>query len=353
MIVKRFFLLIIFTLSVFLVYAQHPPQDKNWDTLYMDDFNSFNTNKWHKSVGVHNAGKIKEDGTILEEITFQIPGNVYVENGKLVIVTKEENSPYCSGNGNGCKRDSNGIHSYTSGAIVSNELYSYGNYEIYAKLPISSGYWSGFWFWNNSPDNQTSNCWYNEIDVIELNGGNPNYIPTNVHSKFCCPLDSCYDNTSQLSIFNSYDTGWHWYGITWDANNITWYVDRKQIRRIPNNVGGIGINHDMYIIMNSWLFPPEWGENFEMDDNTIFPNYMYIDQFNAYQLTCDKGAVVNEIPNYNTFNYGIKKSISLSSVSSLPSGQNVSLRATDFIELKNGFEVPLGAELYLDINTCE
>ena len=57
--------------------------------------------------------------------------------------------------------------------------------------------------------------------------------------------------------------------------------------------------------------------------------------------------------NFNTYNYAVKKSISLSGVSSLSLGQNVFLRATDFIELKAGFEVPLGAELYLDVTPCE
>ena len=86
---------------------------------------------------------------------------------------------------------------------------------------------------------------------------------------------------------------------------------------------------------------------------------MYIDQANAYKLKYDCKTPINEILNYdqplspNYYDYKVKKSISLSGISSLKSGQNVSLRATDFIELKAGFEVPIGAELYLDINPCE
>jgi len=52
-------------------------------------------------------------------------------------------------------------------------------------------------------------------------------------------------------------------------------------------------------------------------------------------------------------NYAVKKSISLSSTTTIPQNNKICLRATDFIELKNGFEVPLGAELYLDVTPCE
>ena len=76
-------------------------------------------------------------------------------------------------------------------------------------------------------------------------------------------------------------------------------------------------------------------------------------QVNAYQIKYDCKTPIIEISDYDNFDYRVKKSITLSSASSLLSGQNVSLRATDFIELTNGFEVPEGAELYLDVNPCE
>jgi len=34
-------------------------------------------------------------------------------------------------------------------------------------------------------------------------------------------------------------------------------------------------------------------------------------------------------------------------------GNNITLRATDFIELKPGFEVQTGRELYLDVTPCD
>jgi hypothetical protein len=52
----------------------------------------------------------------------------------------------------------------------------------------------------------------------------------------------------------------------------------------------------------------------------------------------------------------VKKSITISSGSSCsnnqPTNTGLILRATDFVELNGNFGVPLGAELYVDVNDC-
>lgn len=47
------------------------------------------------------------------------------------------------------------------------------------------------------------------------------------------------------------------------------------------------------------------------------------------------------------------KSISLSNATTLPANSNIFLRATDLIELKPGFEVLTGRELYLGVAPCD
>jgi hypothetical protein len=82
---------------------------------------------------------------------------------------------------------------------------------------------------------------------------------------------------------------------------------------------------------------------------------MYVNQINAYELKsdCDNNTALNEILDFEAYDYKVKKSITMSNATTIPQGNNISLRASDFIELKAGFEVPLGAELYLDINPCD
>jgi beta-glucanase (GH16 family) len=331
---KRILVILLTGFFMIPVFAQNPPQDKNWEIVFEDNFNSFNTVLWNKSHCIHG-----------DEPQHYISNNVKIENGKLVLTTKKENYQ-CTQNNCNCNH---GIYNYTSGQIGSNKTYKYGYYEIYAKLPSSSGYWPAFWFWYQSPNTQTSNCWYNEIDVFEAYGNNPNVIESRVHWGFQCPTDIYGSSEKGLHTCN-YSNGYHWYGIEWDSKKITWYIDRNSVRQIPNNMGGIGIQNPMYIILNVAL---STGNDNPVSPNTIFPNYMYVDQANAYRLKCDKNTVVNEILNFNTFYYAVKKSITLSGATTIPSNSNISLRATDFIELRDGFELPLGSELYLDITPCE
>ena len=150
----------------------------------------------------------------------------------------------------------------------------------------------------------------------------------------------------------NYSQTYHWYGVEWNENTITWYIDRQKILSIKNNMEGIGIQNPMYVIINSALIPQDWGCGTN-SYNIVLPNYMYIDEANIYKLFCDKNTIVNEILDYDSYYYAVKKSITLSDSSSLSIGQNISLKATDFIELNQGFEAPLGSQLYLETTPCE
>jgi hypothetical protein len=67
------------------------------------------------------------------------------------------------------------------------------------------------------------------------------------------------------------------------------------VRQEINNMQGIGIQHAMRIIINTALHSPD--DDCPVTNSSIFPNYMYVDQANVYQLRCDKNTIVNEISN--------------------------------------------------------
>ena len=347
---KKLIITVLAGLFIVSVWGQNPPQDRNWNTVFVDSFNAptLNTSRWNKSYGSHNAGNLEGDG-----VEFRTYENVYIENGKLVLRTQEENR-VCT-HPNTCRyKDSNSIHKYTSGSITSCTTYRYGYYEVYAKLPTGCGYSPTFWLWNCGLNPTNNTCWYNEINVFEVNGCNSNSFGTGLHVN----LDTCPPSNGPAiggNIDCNYADAYHWYAIEWDRDKITWYLNNKEVWQKKNYVEGAGAGgaqQAQYLLLSVGLYERETDEHY-ITTSTVFPQNMYIDQFNHYKLKYDCYTVVNEIPNYNTFNYGVKKSISLSGVSSLSQGENVSLRATDFIELKDGFEVPEDAELYLDINPCE
>jgi len=352
---KKILLIIVAGLFMFPVFAQHPPLDKNWDTVFVDDFSTFNIGRWHKAHNaIHGNYEYNNPQKQTEEPQVYIQDNAYIENGKLVLRTKQQTYPCPKGHGYlNCQYG--GTHNYTSGQIASNATYKYGYFEIYAKLPASSGYWPAFWLWNSTSSTQTSNCWYNEIDIFESSGCNNNIVTSNMHYGFQCPTN-IYSNSKSVSLEAlNYNNKYHWYGLEWDKNKITWYIDRKIVRQIANNMEGTGIQNPMYIILNVALNPIVSWWDCQISNSTIFPNYMYVDTANVWRLKydCNTPVTINNANDLVNHDYKVKKSISLSGATTLISGQNVSLRATDYIELKEGFYVPPGAELYLDNNPCE
>jgi hypothetical protein len=81
---------------------------------------------------------------------------------------------------------------------------------------------------------------------------------------------------------------------------------------------------------------------------------MYVDYVKVYSLKydCNTPVIINSFTDFINYDYKVKKSITLSGNITMPSNSNICLRATDYIELLPGFEVTLGAELYLDNTPC-
>lgn len=353
--VKWYFMKIINIIGLVLllkmnIYGQfsidlYPPFDNNFQSQIHDDFDSLNRYMWYKErYGVHGNGREEEPEIYIER-------NVYTNNGNLVLrVMRSDTS--CPRGTEHCLYK--GMHHYTSGEILSNDTYIYGFFEICAKMPSGSGFWPAFWLWQQSPYTQTVNCWYNEIDVFEIYGYQPDIVESRAHCGFNCPSD--ISHSSEIGRhFCRYDTSYHKYGVLWLPEKIVWYIDSCPVRYMTNNINAsdcIDIHNPMQIIINFALASKSQTNN-QIGTTTIFPNYMYVDYFNYYKLICDTTSEVNEIADYNTFDYGLKKSIKLSNLSSLDTNQNIYLKAKDFIELSNGFEVPIGATLDLHITQCE
>ena len=338
----RIILILNFMVCFFVAYAQNPFDDCNLTIVIQDDFNTFNSSRWEIGDNqVHDEGSNEEPQVYTSD-------NVYVDSGKLVLRTKRQDHAH-PGNGD-CYYIDHGGHKFTSGKVRGRQSYKYGYFEIYAKIPAGQGYWPAFWMWEESSD--TTDYWYNEIDIFEGNGCLTDSVTCNVHWNFESPKPENLNNHGMVLNIPAinYSQHYHWYGMKWDPYEISWYVDRQLVRTICNNMEDVGIQNPMHIVINSALFPYSWPCRTDTT-NIQVPNYMYVDTVNVCLFGCDDNTVVNEI-NYSSFDYKIKKSITLSEASSLTYGQNIYLKATDFIELQSGFEAPLGSRLSLQIMEC-
>ncbi|MDD2687641.1 MAG: glycoside hydrolase family 16 protein [Bacteroidales bacterium] len=334
----------------FPTLGQNSPQDKNWDTVFQDDFSTFNTSLWYKA---HNH--VHGDSTG-EEPQVYIQDDAYINyidgSNKLVLRTRKLNSPYQWTNpsqhcpkGNNCWYSNN--HYYTSGQISSNILYKYGYFEIYAKLPSGTVFWPAFWLWN--ANKIPPNCFYNEIDIMEANGCEPNWVSSNFQATFDCEER---DRDAIHHTCNYSDGNYHWFGVEWNRDKITWYVDRVSVRQIPNNLWGIGIQNPLVIIINLALFPPSWNKC--LLDTTLFPAYMYIDYVNIYHLKEDRTGIINACNyNFDLYDNRVKRNITIGGQgcgNTIENGKNITLRAAEFIQINGEFTVEPGAEFYMDVN---
>ncbi|RYC32345.1 glycosyl hydrolase family protein [Lichenibacterium minor] len=109
--------------------------------------------------------------------------------------------------------------SWESGLISTKGTFSqtYGYFEMRAQTASAPGSWDAFWM---LPDKPTAN---QELDVMEHYGNNNPGTYSTIHTS---------DNTpaSALQVYSqdaSRTTGYHTYGMDWEPDRITFYVDGK------------------------------------------------------------------------------------------------------------------------------
>jgi beta-glucanase (GH16 family) len=334
-----------------MAFTQTPTyhNDLNWQLKWEDQFTSFDNSKWYKgNYGIHGG---EPQLFLKEQVWTSSDGNIdylmiELNNTPVICPTPQPPEGACPP----CVAGK--TYNYRSGVITTTKgnATQFGYIEARMKLPFrrengkSFGFFPAFWTaiqWDVL--NATNVA---EIDIFEIFGGSyeaPNVLCTAIHTCYIEQDPTCNENYVKSYAFSNFSyTDWHTYSIEWDANRIIWYVDGIPIRTLFNHniVDPIRIILNLAAMRNEYL-PPT---------SPPFQEYMYVDYVKVYQLKCDKYTVVNEISNFNTYNYAVKKSITLSNATTIPANSNITLRATDFIQLNAGFEVPAGSELYLDIN---
>ncbi|MDB5441395.1 MAG: endo,3,4-beta-glycanase [Caulobacteraceae bacterium] len=153
-----------------------------------------------------------------------------------------------------------GYH-YSSGLLESNYAQTYGYFEMRAELPQGQGLWPAFWLLG--PSNK-------EIDVLEGLGSDTKVANNAVHS----PDVPAIGNAS----FNPYATGFHNYGVLWDPQHLTYYIDGTPVWQTATPAD---MNSPMHMIVNLAV-----GGNWPGSPNasTPFPAQMQIDYVHAYAL---------------------------------------------------------------------
>jgi len=149
---------------------------------WSDEFDgtSLNTNNWAVETNIHVNNELQ---------TYTNSGNYSIANGVLTITCKKVNNDGVYG-------------SYTSARLNTSgkKSFKYGRLEARLKLPKGKGTWPAFWMLGESIGSGTGWPKCGEIDIME------------------------YVGRYQLPSTND-EAEWHVYGILWDANKISFYLD--------------------------------------------------------------------------------------------------------------------------------
>ncbi|MFZ2982465.1 MAG: family 16 glycosylhydrolase, partial [Sphingobium sp.] len=167
---------------------------------------------------------------------------------------------------------------YTSGMIntIGSFSQTYGYFEIRAKLAAGQGVHDAFWML------PIDGSWPPELDIVEQRGSDPTQVIGVAHATMDDGRDLTY--SKQLTVATA-TTEFHTYGLDWEPDFLTWYIDGVPVRTMPT---WPGMDKPMYMIANlggggAWSGNP--------NSTTPLPATMEIDYIRAYASanTVEKG----------------------------------------------------------------
>ncbi len=162
---------------------------------------------------------------------------------------------------------------YVSGMLQTASSFSqlYGYFEMKAELPVGDGVGGAFWLLPKD------GSWPPEIDVEENLGQDKGTVYQTLH-------DGTPSNVSNLQLTvpvpgGNVSTGYHTYGVDWEADTTTFYLDGKVTGSFATPAG---LHKPMYMILqdNTAGSNPSWGK--PVDSSTPFPADFKVDYVRAY-----------------------------------------------------------------------
>ncbi|TSE06004.1 family 16 glycosylhydrolase [Aquimarina algiphila] len=273
------------------------------ELIFSDEFsgNSVDLSKWSFDNG---DGCPTLCGWGNAEEQWYRPENTTVQNGNLVITTKNE---------------AFGGKQYTSSKLITSGKFNskYGRYEASIKLPSAGGIWPAFWM---LPE-QSNWPFTGEIDIMEAEHKNPTTIGGTVHYS----NGEWQYNGREYNAGLDLSAGFHEYAVEWEPNEIRWYVDDQLYHTVTpaNTVDPWPFaDGDWYIILNVAVggvgtpftgnippIPADYPTQMEVDYVRVYSgafntqltgdNRVYEGEINkTYSITATNGASYNwSVPN--------------------------------------------------------
>jgi len=201
-------------LLVIALFASIDQALSAWSLVWQDEFDGtglLNETDWGYQEGCDGWGNNE-----LECYTTAKTKNARKEGGSLVIDVQIE-----AGNGK----------DYTSARIHTKKHWTYGKFEIKAKMPKGKHLWPAIWM---MPQDSVYGGWAasGEIDIMELRGEQPDIILGTIHYGGAWPnnANSGSGNT-KISGITDFSADFHVFALEWEQNEMRWYVDGKEYHK--------------------------------------------------------------------------------------------------------------------------
>ena len=246
--------------------------DAKWQLVWADEFNNTglpDPAKWSYDVGGHGWGN-KE----LQYYTEKRKENARVENGSLVIEARREDWQN---------------REYTSARLVSKAKgdWTYGRFEVRAKLPTGKGAWPAIWM---LPTAKTYGGWPSsgEIDIMEQVGFEPQVVHASVHTKSY--HHSIGTQKTAKIVVPTATTEFNVYAVEWTPEEIRGYANDQHYftfknERLTNSSADYKqwpFDQPFHMLLNIAV-GGTWG-GAQGVDQTIWPQRLEIDYVRVYQL---------------------------------------------------------------------
>lgn len=244
--------------------------------VWHDEFNgnSLDTHKWQYDTSRNKQGWFNG-----QRQYYSAGQNLHVANGILTIEARHEKL-------DPARFPDWGGQEYSSAKIFSKGAgWTYGFFEVRAKLPCARGTWPAIWMlpvkMEKWPDD-------GEIDIMEQVGAEPNLIYASLHTKLFNHMIKTQRSAQKLVPTSC--SAFHVYQLDWHPNRITIGVDGHGILRVLNNrPGGMGawpFYSPFKMILNLAVGGP-WAGAKGIDDAAM-PQKMQIDYVRVWQTTPEK-----------------------------------------------------------------
>ena len=196
--------------------------------VWSDEFDGteLDLSKWGYQIGVRDEYHGKLGNTWYwgnNELQYYTKDSVSVADGVLTITAS--------------RRDYEGME-YTSARILTRDLasFTYGYFEARIKLPVEHGMWPAFWMMPQPSGTSSTRNEYGgwsasgEIDIMEARGRVPMEVGNALHYG-----GNPHVYSADAQKLDTPISEWHTYGLDWQPDCITWYVDGEVAFKVTSS----------------------------------------------------------------------------------------------------------------------